>query len=1248
MTLQLINLGDSPDSNTGDSVYDAFIKVNDNLQEIYTFLGDGLKLSGGANINVGTMISNVVFNTGNLTTHDIWSYGNVRINYDIFANGYYYSNGVPVFGSTQFESNGIVAQSLILDGGNITYNNGSLLINGVPIGGVSNLSYDSGSGNLTLLSSNGSAYIVDIGVGRSETPTFNSLTVNNSANLNGGIYVNGNLVVDSNGNITSDLLLPNNGVITGTYGNASSVPVVTVDSKGLITSISTTAVAGVDNLIYDPISSNLTLSTSAGTEFTVRLASSSGLADEISRAEAAEANLQAQINALGNTDALMQTVEASLQSQITNLVNVDAITSTVESNLQSQITTLSTAIAADLASETSRATAAEVSIASTVNVETSRAQAAESSIAIDVTAEVSRALAAEATITSDLSNEVARATAAESSLAISISSITTDLASETSRATAAESSIAEALASEVTLLQSSLAAEAASRTAVDSSLQAQINALGNTEALMQTVESSLQSQITNLVNVDAITANIEANLQNQINNLSGLTNVTYDNVTGNLIISGSQRTFNVDLGIGSAENPTFNTVTTTANLNVGANTNVSGSIIPTAHEVYDLGSLDRAFRDLYLSGNSIYLSGTKLTSSAPGELSLTTNGQTTILNAAGNAGVITSNVSAQNFINNNSGNIVIDANGYVVDTSLHDTGVHAGLYGTHGQVPGLTIDTKGRVVNAAPIDIWGNATTLGNNTIGQLISNAAALSATTSITDGIAQLNAVLGKLVPPKPPAFPNNQNISVNGLTGYRMTNFTQTDNTASKGYSVAGGTLVNLVSRSKSYATTPVANVGPGDTGTVTAVLNGYDAGNVILTGSSNGTYGNLVIADNQDYHNVLSNVAAGFWHSFSASAAGVVNAGWNELYITDTAGSNTNTVHWYYDNSNPGAPTWSNTSIALTANVASYSSSIPHLTNASQFTISGNVNKLSGDMYPTSDTFITGAGAGALSVPTSITYTTAGITTPLERNLYVATGSAYISTTVTVASGFGAGTAGPSLTAQNSYAMGSHTFDPGVTILYKTGTTNQIEETSIPVNGAGSGSGNGVRIVNPGNSDTPIITANTVFDSQHTTLQSYDATVVAAVLTHDQTNYSVGYLPIGPDLSSGRDGAQYFTFKFTRIGVSKFDVKYSGNIAGLWVALPGSQIDSTSSLNGWLDMGVAYNGSGLPGTNNPGNGSNGCAIGGTVSLNTLVTNSSHTATFGTESSSNTATNEIFVRVKLINGQSVTSISIETATH
>jgi hypothetical protein len=315
------------------------------------------------------------------------------------------------------------------------------------------------------------------------------------------------------------------------------------------------------------------------------------------------------------------------------------------------------------------------------------------------------------------------------------------------------------------------------------------------------------------------------------------------------------------------------------------------------------------------------------------------------------------------------------------------------------------------------------------------------------------------------------------------------------------------------------------------------------------------------------------------------------------------------------------------------------------------MSANVKNLSGDMYPTSNTFITGSSATGFGTPSSLNYESAGVTgvpLPLTQNLYVSSGNAQITTSVNIISGFGSTVTAPTLTGINSYTNGTGTFTLGANVLYKTPTVSSLttmEESNIFVQAnVGSGSGYGARIINPGSTDNPTQSASaTLFNSNTATLLSYDATIVAANCKHDQTNYSVGYLPVGPNLSSGRSSAQYFTFKFVRTSVSKFDIRFTGQVAGMWIALPGSSIDTTASPNnGWLDMSIAAITSGVPGTGAGGNGSAGCALGGTVTLNSQGTQSK-TCTFGTVSSSSSATNEIYVRIKLTSGQGVTALAI-----
>ena len=555
-------------------------------------------------------------------------------------------------------------------------------------------------------------------------------------------------------------------------------------------------------------------------------------------------------------------------------------------------------------------------------------------------------------------------------------------------------------------------------------------------------------------------------------------------------------------------------------------------------------------------------------------------------------------------------------------------------------------------------NVIGNLIQLGTNSQGALISNAVTLTTGTSVTNGIALLNQVLGKLVPPSPSNFPGGQTLTISSLSTYRMANITQTDNTPGANKSVAAGATVTSVRRAATYATNTIATVGPGDTGTITAVRNGANVGNVTLntnaSPSANGTYGgNLVITNNFDYNSANANIAAGFWYVFSAAISGTAApAGWNEIYIADSAVANTNTPSWYYDNSSPSTPSFSSTTMTPPGSATLlYSSTIPHYTNVNQFSVGTTVANVSGNTYPTSNTLSSGTAGGSFAAPASVNYNASNVGSNTLNSFQTAS----FTTTAAVTTGFGGSATGPSMSVNNSYATGTLTLTTalGNIVLYKSGNATAIDEGNIVVTSVGTGSGNAYRIINPGTGNTPPYTANaTAFNSQSSTLQTYDATVVGSgsqgVLKHDQTNYSTGYLPVGPDLSSGRSATQYFTFKFVRTTVSKFDITYAGNVAGMWVALPGSVIDSSSGANGWIDMSQAYAGSGYPGVNSPGNGSDGCSVGGVVVPNVTTASVSKTCTFGTVSSSSTATNEIYVRVALTSGQTVTGLSLKAATN
>jgi hypothetical protein len=157
---------------------------------------------------------------------------------------------------------------------------------------------------------------------------------------------------------------------------------------------------------------------------------------------------------------------------------------------------------------------------------------------------------------------------------------------------------------------------------------------------------------------------------------------------------------------------------------------------------------------------------------------------------------------------------------------------------------------------------------------------------------------------------------------------------------------------------------------------------------------------------------------------------------------------------------------------------------------------------------------------------------------------------------------------------------------------------------------------------------------------------EATIRIGVLKWSANNYSTGYLPVGPDRSSDGGSYQYFTMGFQRTGVSNFNLNIvaPAGVAGVWVAAPGTTIDSTSGLNGWLTASTSYAGSGVPGSNTGagGNGSDGCGSGALIAANVALSGT-FTMTLGTVSMSSATNNVALIRIALASGQTVSTLAV-----
>ena len=516
--------------------------------------------------------------------------------------------------------------------------------------------------------------------------------------------------------------------------------------------------------------------------------------------------------------------------------------------------------------------------------------------------------------------------------------------------------------------------------------------------------------------------------------------------------------------------------------------------------------------------------------------------------------------------------------------------------------------------------------------------------------------------------------------------------TDNTG--GNIVANGTSVIRVATTTPVSTsTQVQNANTATTGTLTAFVNNTASGNVTFTtgGNTVGTAGALIVSADRDLHVANAAVPTGFYKVFSATISNTLaslGTGYNDFQLRHTVSGNTNTVGMVKDNLN-SAPTLVTSNVVMTGNVNgtfAYISGIPYYssTGSPSITVATvELQNFTGQTFRSADPFTLSAGTaleGTGSIIASQTKSLAQIDGPSTMltgsNVNANTGisSNYTMGNVNVLIN-GTVNAVANVTATIFNVIGTSTTVQLPTKIQVNATANTgISEGNIAVS-ATLGSvytDNALRITGFGAaSNTPAFSGSTNYYTSNvwTGVQTIAGTAESVdrygVLKHFVTNLSTGYLPVGPDLATGRNGLQYFTFAFRRATMANFDIRLTTTtgIAGMWIAAPGTTIDTggfssptpgfpgpTSTLSGWLSCSLQYNGSGVPGadTGAGGNGSNGVALTGAdvVPLNSAIANVGYTMTLGSQNSSNSTGNNILVRIALSSGQTITALSIGDA--
>ena len=583
-------------------------------------------------------------------------------------------------------------------------------------------------------------------------------------------------------------------------------------------------------------------------------------------------------------------------------------------------------------------------------------------------------------------------------------------------------------------------------------------------------------------------------------------------------------------------------------------------------------------------------------------------------------------------------------------------------------------------------------------------------SPTTGVKTVALQANGTPGTLSQSNTQTKTSYITILANPTAPTNLSGFTNvTISTASQGTSPllaagaqdnSGGNIVaNGVSVTRIATTTPVAtaanvaNANTATTGTLTAFVNNTAAGNVTFTtgGNTVGTTGALIVSADRDLHVANAAVPTGFYKVFSATISNTLaslGTGYNDFQLRHTVSGNTNTVGMVKDNLN-SAPTVTTANVIMveaTAGTYTYISGIPYYsaTGSPAITVANlEMSNFTGQTFRSATPFTLAAGTnyeGSGSIIALQTKTLAQI----NGTTSMLTGSD-VNANIGVAANY---TMGNLNVLINGAVNSVSTVAANIFNVIGTSTTVQLP-TKIQVNATantGVGEGNiavsatlgsvytdaGLRITGFGSAaNTPAFngatnnyTAN-VWSGVQTIAGTQEAVDRYGVLKHYVTDLSTGYLPVGPDLATGRSGLQYFTFAFRRATMANFDIRLTTTtgIAGLFIAAPGTTIDTggfssptpgypgpTSSLNGWLSCSLQYNGSGVPGadTGSGGNGSNGVALTGAdvVPLNSAIANVGYTMTLGSQNSSNSTGNNILVRIALNTNQTITALSIGDA--
>ena len=501
---------------------------------------------------------------------------------------------------------------------------------------------------------------------------------------------------------------------------------------------------------------------------------------------------------------------------------------------------------------------------------------------------------------------------------------------------------------------------------------------------------------------------------------------------------------------------------------------------------------------------------------------------------------------------------------------------------------------------------------------------------------------------------------------------------ESTLGEGDSVTRYTTSGAIQTSGEANSQVVYNAGAG---ALSAIVDGAVDGTINFTsGDDTGSNASVVVVDELDFYNFdnlgrsisasARRYAPGLYSGFRGRISkSSLTTGLHTYKLSHSTTGNTSVLQFVKDNLT-GTPVVNLSGTTVTQNSAgtlAYVSGIPYYTNDATINVIGAlVSNVAGQTYKDdstpfnfySGTNVEGDNGAAFNTQTKgYTILPSGSLSSGKPKANTGVGAnVTIDTFQLSVNGGGRRVEGFAMRMENVNGAGANVQYANTKIAVYNGTSSGVNESSIPVSdslGAGFDT-DGLRIVTGWSGSTPAFSSGQDYYASNNwsgavTIAGTDEAVVRyGNLQHYDTDLSSGYLPVGPNLNTGRSGSQYFRFAFKRTTMSNFTVKLTGKVSGFFIAAPNTDIDDTSDSNGWLNASATYAGAGTPGANTTagGNGSDGCAFtsGDRIIDGTTYSNQGFTLTLGDQNASDSYNNQILVGIKLDDGDYLSQLEVE----